>query len=53
VPRAYEEKGGYESQNEEKVPTKTKNEGKGVHKDQNKGKRPLKKFCAAKYSNSA
>jgi hypothetical protein len=46
VPRAYEEKGAYESQNEEKKgPTKTKNEGKGAYKVQTEGNRPLKFFA--------
>jgi len=50
VPRAYEEKGAYESQNEE---TKNKNEGKGAYKGQNEGNRPSKIFCSAKKSKSA
>ncbi len=50
MPRAYEEKGAYESQNEE---TKNKNEGKGAYKGQNKGNRPSKFYCSPKNSNNA
>ncbi len=49
MPRAYEEKGAYESQNEEKKgPTKTKNEGNEAYKGQNEGNRTSKIFGSAK-----
>ncbi len=44
MPRAYKEKGAYESHNEEKGSTKNKNEGKGAYKDQNEGNRTSKVF---------
>ncbi len=50
MPRAYEEKGAYGSQNEEKGPTKTKNEGIGAYKGQNEGNRPSIFFALQKFN---